>query len=700
MTRATENPSQPTPADHPPTPPAPVAATTTCGPATPPAPADRRAWAGLAVLCLVLLVVTMDTSILFFAAPHLAADLRPSATELLWIFDIYGFVLAGLLITMGSLADSLGRRRVLLGGATLYAVASLAAAYAPTAAALIAARALLGVGGATLMPSTLALVRTLFRDERQRALAVGIWSGVMSGGVGLGPVLAGVLLERYWWGSVFVVNLPVVALLLVLGPRLLPESRAPRSSVDLAGSALLLAGILPLVHVLKSATTQGWSPTGHLPWLAVGVGALTLFVRRESRVAAPMVDLSLLRRPAFPATLLLQVIAMFGVMGNAVLMTAYLQSVLGMSVLSAALWSLAPSVGVGLAAPGSALLSRALGRPIVMALGCLLAGAGFVAMRTTGSDSSLALVLSAAGLVAVGTVAVATLVTDYAVSVAPADRAGSVAALVETAAELGGAVGMAVLGSVMSARYADRLHAAPDLGSLPAGVIDAAARTIGEATVVAAQLGAQGEPLLRAAREAYVVGMHAADLVAAAIMLLGALVALVLHNGPTRCQGSGASRLAMASGTAAPQAPVDQSVPGETHTDVISADEVGRARVALPEYVVGDAHGEVRRRGPRCGRSVRPVRRGRARSRRGLVTSTACGTRRPGPSCWPPRRRTSSPSAPPSPSRPAASRPSSSIRRRGWRRSGCRPTPAGPGDARTVRRGPPSRSSCWPAPAC
>lgn len=369
MTRATENPSQPTPADHPPTPPAPVAATTTSGPATPPAPADRRAWAGLAVLCLVLLVVTMDTSILFFAAPHLAADLRPSATELLWIFDIYGFVLAGLLITMGSLADSLGRRRVLLGGATLYAVASLAAAYAPTAAALIAARALLGVGGATLMPSTLALVRTLFRDERQRALAVGIWSGVMSGGVGLGPVLAGVLLERYWWGSVFVVNLPVVALLLVLGPRLLPESRAPRSSVDLAGSALLLAGILPLVHVLKSATTQGWSPTGHLPWLAVGVGALTLFVRRESRVAAPMVDLSLLRRPAFPATLLLQVIAMFGVMGNAVLMTAYLQSVLGMSVLSAALWSLAASVGVGLAAPGSALLSRALGRPIVMALG-------------------------------------------------------------------------------------------------------------------------------------------------------------------------------------------------------------------------------------------------------------------------------------------------------------------------------------------
>ena len=179
-----------------------------------PTRAGRREWTALAVLCLPLLMVSMDVSVLFFAVPHIAEALEPTATQLLWIFDVYGFVLAGLLLTMGGVADRIGRRRLLLLGAVLFAAASVLAAYAPTAEWLIAARALLGVGGATLMPSTLALVRNLFADDAERAKAVGIWSAVMAGGVGIGPVISGVLLEHYWWGSVFLINVPVMVALL------------------------------------------------------------------------------------------------------------------------------------------------------------------------------------------------------------------------------------------------------------------------------------------------------------------------------------------------------------------------------------------------------------------------------------------------------------------------------------------------------
>ena len=501
--------------------------------------AGRREWTALAVLTLPLLIVSMDVSVLFFAVPYIAETLQPSATQLLWIFDIYGFVLAGLLLTMGNVADRIGRRRLLLIGATAFGGASVLAAFAPTAEALIFARALLGVGGATLMPSTLAIIRSMFQDDGERAKAVGIWSAVLAGGVGLGPVVSGFLLEHFWWGSVFLINVPFMLLLLVLAPILVPESRSSSVRVDLVSSGLSLAAILPTIHAIKTLAVDGASSEVALA-AAIGVIAGATFIWRQTRVPSPMVDLALFRVRGFGGSIAIQVIGMFGVMGNAILMTQYLQSVLGLSPLTAALWSLAPSVAVGGAAPLSVALSTRIGRPPVIAGAFLLAAIGFVAMRFAGVGSPIWPAIIASTLIAVGLVAVVTIATEYAVGVAPAERAGSVSALVETASEFGGALGMAVLGTIVSAAYAARIVELLPAG-LPSQTVAAASETLGAATVVAAQLGGSvGDVLLLAARTAYVDAMHVTDIVAAGLLMLGALVAvLALPRGASSARTAG-----------------------------------------------------------------------------------------------------------------------------------------------------------------
>lgn len=247
---------------------------------------------------LPLLLVSMDVSVLYFAIPAISADLEPSGTQQLWIFDIYGFVLAGLLMTMGALGDRFGRRRLLLAGAAAFGAASVVAAYADSAGMLIAARAVLGLGGATLMPSTMALLRTMFTDPGQRAKAIGLWSGVMTGGIALGSVLSGVLVQYFWWGSVFLVNLPAMALLLVLGPLLLPESRSSRPGrFDLLGVPLSLAAVLPVVYGLKEIPTEGWN-VRYVMSVTVGLLFAALFVHRQRRAASPLVPPALLRAAA------------------------------------------------------------------------------------------------------------------------------------------------------------------------------------------------------------------------------------------------------------------------------------------------------------------------------------------------------------------------------------------------------------------
>ncbi|GHJ50171.1 MFS transporter [Catellatospora sp. TT07R-123] len=487
--------------------------------------AGRREWIGLTVLLLPLLLVSMDVSVLYFAVPFISLDLHPSATQQLWIFDIYGFVLAGLLITMGALGDRIGRRRLLLIGAFAFAATSTAAAYAHTAGALIGARALLGIGGATLMPSTLALVRNMFQQEKQRATAIAIWTAALTSGIALGPILSGFLLERFWWGSVFLINVPFMLLLVVLAPALVPESKHVQGGrFDLPGSVLSLGAVLPVIWGVKELAANGVSAR---PLAAIGVGVLlgAGFVWRQRAAAYPMLDLALFRRPAFGGAIAVSVIAMFGLVGFAIFTTQFLQSVLDMTPLKAALWSLAPSLVVGGAAPGAAALAqRGVRKAHLVCGGFLIALVGFAALQLVKATSPLWLLLVCAMLYAVGLVVVMSLGTEMIVGAVPVEQAGAASAVSETGTEFGGALGMALLGSLGAAVYR---HEVP----VPAGLEDSAGtirETLAGAAAVARTLpGPAAHDLLTSAKAAFSTGMHAAAFGAVAVMALGAVIALI-----------------------------------------------------------------------------------------------------------------------------------------------------------------------------
>ncbi|MFF8873610.1 MFS transporter [Streptomyces massasporeus] len=485
----------------------------------PPALAGRREWTALGVLMLPLLLVSMDVSVLYFAIPAISADLEPSATQQLWIFDIYGFVLAGLLMTMGSLGDRIGRRRLLLLGAAAFGTASLVAAYATSAETLIAARAVLGIGGATLMPSTMALVRTMFTDPAQRTKAIGVWSGVMTAGIALGSVMSGVLVEHFWWGSVFLVNLPAMLLLLLLGPVLLPESRNPHPGrFDLLSVPLSMAAVLPVIYGLKELASEGWD-VRYAMSVTVGLLFAALFVHRQRTAASPLISPELFRGRGFSPAVVLNLVAAFGMMGSAYFTTQYIQSVLDNSPLEAALWSLLPSVPIGLAAPvGAHLVQRGVPRAHVVCGGFAVSSCGYVMLALAGTDS-LWLLLAACAVLACGIVTVMSQVADLALSSAPVEKAGAASSLLETGTEFGGAVSMAFLGSIGTAVYR---HEIPD--AAPA----AARETLGGALAVADRLpGRAGDALATAAREAFTSGMHAAA-VTGAVLLAGAAAAAAL----------------------------------------------------------------------------------------------------------------------------------------------------------------------------
>ncbi|MEE2046314.1 MFS transporter, partial [Nocardiopsis tropica] len=264
-----------------------------------PALAGPREWAALAVLVLPVILISVDSTVLGFAVPALSEDLRPTAGQLLWIVDVYGFVLAGLLITMGSLGDRIGRRRLLMIGSAAFGAASLIAAFSPTAQTLVLARALLGLAGASLMPSTLSLLRNIFLDARQRLLAIAIWASGFSGGAALGPILGGWLLEHFSWGSVFLINLPVMVLILVLVPLLVRESRNPEAGrLDLLSAVLSMAAMLPAVYGIKKLATEGFGVVP-IASLAVGLGLGYLFVRRQRQLRDPLIDVGLFRYRVF-----------------------------------------------------------------------------------------------------------------------------------------------------------------------------------------------------------------------------------------------------------------------------------------------------------------------------------------------------------------------------------------------------------------
>ncbi|GAA1590621.1 MFS transporter [Kribbella sancticallisti] len=502
--------------------------------------AGRKEWIALGVLALPLLLVSMDVSILYFAVPFISADLGVSATEQLWIFDIYGFVLAGLLITMGSLGDRIGRRRLLIIGAIAFGAASVLAAYSQTPEQLIAARAVLGLGGATLMPSTLALIRNMFHDPAQRGKAIAFWSAVMMGGISLGPVLSGVLLEHFWWGSVFLVNTPAMLALLVLAPVLLPEFKgSAKGRFDLVGSVLSLAAVLPVIWGIKELAAHGMAA---LPVVSIVAGLLVglAFLQRQRTAEHPMIELPMFRNRAFSGALAANTIGMVALVGNAVFMTQYLQLVLGMGPLKAALWSLVPSVAVGAAAPLGTALARKVDRAYVLGGGFVVAATGFGVLTQMRVDSGLVVLLGGAGLLAAGLVMVMSLVTEAVVGAVAPERAGSASALMETCSEFGGALGIAVLGSIGTAAYRSDLDS-----RLPSGLPAAAREGIAGAAAAASQLpGAAGESLLAAARHAFSHSMNVAALVGTIMLAITAVaVTLVLrgtaHPTPTDADGDG-----------------------------------------------------------------------------------------------------------------------------------------------------------------
>ncbi|MFF4445003.1 MFS transporter [Streptomyces sp. NPDC001502] len=484
--------------------------------------AGRREWTAFTVLLLPLLLVSMDVSVLYFAIPAITDQLDPSATQQLWIFDSYAFALSGLLVTMGSLGDRIGRRKLLLIGATAFGLASIGAGYATSPEMLIAARVLLGIGGATLMPSTLALVRNLFQDAKQRGKAIAIWSGAMTGGIALGSVLSGVMLNHFFWGSVFLINVPAMLLLLILVPALVPEFKDPAPGrFDLLGVPLSMAAVLPVVYGLKEIAAEGFEPL-YLGCLAAGLAFGYVFVRRRRTRDDAMVSRALfLQGRGFGAGIGLNTVAAFAMMGSAYFTTQYLQSVLGMGPLEAALWSLAPSLVIGAAAPVGAALAQKLDRAYVIAGGFVLAAAGFALIGLVGTDS-LWLLLIGAGVLASGIVTVMSLVSDMALTSAPAEKAGSAASLLETGQEFGGALGMAVLGSLGTAVYRSDL----------ADSEPAVRETLGGAAATAHHVGGEaGEQVLALAREAFVHGMQYAAWGGTALLLGAAVLAAALMRG-------------------------------------------------------------------------------------------------------------------------------------------------------------------------
>jgi DHA2 family multidrug resistance protein-like MFS transporter len=504
--------------------------------------AGQREWIGLGVLTLACLLYAMDLTVLHLAVPAISADLAPTSSQLLWIIDIYGFMVAGFLITMGTLGDRIGRRRLLLIGATAFGASSVLAAFSTSAEMLIASRALMGVAGATLAPSTLSLIFNMFQDTRQRSVAIGIWITGFSAGGAIGPVLGGLMLEYFWWGSVFLLALPVMAALLILGPRVLPEYRDPDAGrLDLVSAGLAIVAVLTLIFGLKSIAQDGLSETP-VAVMLLGVGLGSLFVVRQRRLADPMIDLGLFRIPSFNASLLTNFLGIFVAVGYFLFVAQYLQLVLGLSPLEAGLWSLPSAVGFIV---GSNLAPRIVLRfrpSTVIAGGFVAAAAGLVMLTQVSTTAGLGIVVVASLVISLGLAPVFTLTTELIVGSAPPERAGAASGISETGAELGGALGIAILGSVGVAIYRSQVADALP-GNLPAEAVGVARDTLGGAVAVATQLPASiGQELLAVAQGAFVHGMQVTSAIAAVASVgLAVLAAIALRN-----EGSGAEREAAA----------------------------------------------------------------------------------------------------------------------------------------------------------
>ncbi|WP_418276497.1 MFS transporter [Isoptericola jiangsuensis] len=489
-----------------------------------PTATSARRWTALAVLMLPVLLVSVDNTVLSFALPQISAALAPTGTQQLWIVDVYPLVLAGLLVPMGSLADRVGRRRLLLVGATGFAVVSVVAAFAPSAGALVASRALLGFFGAMLMPSTLSLLRNVFTDRTERRLAIAIWATAFAAGSALGPIVGGLLLQHFWWGSVFLLAVPVLVVFLVAAPLVLPESKDPEPGpLDLVSVALAMATTAPLVWSIKKLAESGPSLAA-LAGALIGLVAGVTFVRRQLGRPVPMLDVRLFRIPAFSGGVLVNLLSVFSLVGFLFFVSQDLQLVHGLSPVQAGLALLPGTIGMVVAGLGVVRVVRHVSPARVVACALLLSAVGYAMVALYGGSGALVPLVAAFVVLSVGVGAGETVSNDLIVSSVPASKAGAASAISETAYELGAVLGTAVLGSILTASY----HRAV---VVPAGVspADAAAasETLGGAAQVASTLPDDtARALLDSAGEAFASGVGTTATIGVVLTLVAAVVAL------------------------------------------------------------------------------------------------------------------------------------------------------------------------------
>ncbi|HEX2563833.1 MAG TPA: MFS transporter [Acidimicrobiales bacterium] len=541
--------------------------------------ADTRRWLVLGVMCLSLLLIVMDNTIVNVALPTLQRDLDASTTQLQWVVDAYILVFAGLLLTMGSLGDRFGRRGALAIGLSVMGTASILSSFANSADQLIATRALMGVGGAMIMPATLSIITNVFTDRRERAQAIAIWSATAGAAVAIGPVTGGWLLEHFWWGSVFLVNVPVVVVALVLGQLFVPTSRDPSAPpIDVPGALLSIAGLVVLVWAIIEGP-GGWTDPEILGAFALSAVLLGIFVLWERRVPFPMLDVSFFRNPRFSAASGAIMLTFFAMFGSLFLLTQFLQSILGYTPLEAGI-RLLPMAGVMLViSPLSAKLVERIGSKIVVATGLSVGAVGLIIASRLTAGASYPEVLASLVVLAAGLALVMPPATESIMGSLPLAKAGVGSAVNDTTRQVGGALGVAVLGSVMSSTYGPRVSDA--ISGLPVSSEQATAihDQLGAALRAASEIGGEpGRMLADAASSGFADGMSTAFIIGAAALALGAvIVALFL---PARArdhepaaavaagggQGTGTPAVAAGDGhrAAAPATRAVPSVPGDT----------------------------------------------------------------------------------------------------------------------------------------
>ncbi|MEV1172144.1 MFS transporter [Nonomuraea sp. NPDC049784] len=497
--------------------------------------AGLRQWSGLVVLVLPAMLLFMMLTILFLAIPQLAAELRPTSTQTLWIIDIYGFLMAGLLVTMGTLGDRIGHRRLLIAGAVVFAVVSLAAANTSDPALLILWRAVLGVAAATQMPATLGLIFATFADARQRGVAVGVWSGGISVGTGLGPVLGGALLDTFSWRAAFLVAVPVMVVVAIGAFLLLPDTRNPAvGRPDLFSVALSLATLLPIVYGVKELAKDGTLATA-LVSVVVGLGFGVWFVLRQLRLPEPLLDVRLFAHRAVGGALGVFLLAAIALGGVYLLVTQYLQLVEGLSPLQAGLWVLPGAALLVLVSTVSPILVRRVRPGYLIAAGLAVQVIGYLMLTQVGAVGGLPLLVAGFMVLYPAVAPSMALTTNLVVGSVPPQKAGAASGLATTCSDLGISLGIAIIGSIGAAVYRTRIS-----GELPGGLPPeavAASRDSLDGAVSAAR-GLPGElaaAVLAPAREAFAGGLNVAAVIAAVIAAGAAILALrqLRHIPPT-----------------------------------------------------------------------------------------------------------------------------------------------------------------------